>query len=61
MVEDTGRPELTDLESAEGLSHRWVSVEDAIEAMRAVQPTSGLGKFIKERDLFFVEKFASLS
>jgi 8-oxo-dGTP diphosphatase len=61
MSEDTGRPELTDLEASESLSHRWISIEGAIELMRDVEPTLELGQFIKGRDLFFVEKFASLS
>ncbi|KAE8440338.1 hypothetical protein EG329_008563 [Mollisiaceae sp. DMI_Dod_QoI] len=61
LVEDTGNPELTELEASEGLSHRWVSVDEAIEAMKSSQPTSELGNFIKERDLFFVEKFVTLS
>ncbi|KUJ24632.1 uncharacterized protein LY89DRAFT_26119 [Mollisia scopiformis] len=60
MIEDTGRPELTELEASEGLSHRWVSVNEAMEVMQDSVPTSELGKFIKERDLFFVEKFADI-
>jgi 8-oxo-dGTP pyrophosphatase MutT (NUDIX family) len=59
LVEDTGVAELTDLEVSEGLSHRWISVDEAIGLMRNSQPTSELGKFIRERDLFFVEKFAT--
>jgi 8-oxo-dGTP pyrophosphatase MutT (NUDIX family) len=59
LVEDTEVAELTELEASEGLSHRWVSVDEAIELMRNAEPTSDLGEFIKERDIFFVEKFAT--
>ena len=35
LVKDTGNLELTELETSEGLSHRWVSVNGAIEAMES--------------------------
>lgn len=59
LVEDTGLAELMELEVSEGLSHRWVSVGEAIDLMRNTQPTSELGQFVRERDLFFVETFSS--
>ena len=55
LVEDTGKVALTDEEKAEGLQREWVSIEEALDRMRRVQPTSELGDFIKERDLFFLE------
>lgn len=58
LVEDTGRRRLTDLETAEGLSHSWVSVSEAIDLMKNATPTSELGRFIKHRDLYLVERFA---
>ena len=58
LVEDTGVTELTDDELVDGLEHEWISVPAAIERMKASQPTSELGRFIKERDLYFVEKYA---
>ena len=58
LTEDTGKPELTDLERSEGLSHHWVPVKEALKLMAEVQPTSVLGSYIKERDLFFIEAFA---
>ena len=58
LVEDTGATSLTGDELGDGLQHEWSSVPAAIEKMKASQPTSELGRFIKERDLFFVEKFA---
>ena len=58
LLEDTGATSLTDDELVDGLQHEWSSVPAAIEKMRASQPASELGRFIRERDLFFVEKFA---
>jgi len=58
LVDDTGAPELTEEEMSDGLQHEWVSVATALERMKAVQPTSELARFIKERDIFFVETFA---
>jgi len=59
LVEETGRTELMDDELADGLgSDGWMGVELGLEKMRACQPTSELGCFIKERDLFFVETYA---
>ena len=60
LLEDTGRPELTEQELAEGLAHEWLSVPEAIAAIRNSEPTTELGTFIRERDLFFVETFAKL-
>ena len=58
LVEDTGVTELTDDELVDGLQHESISIPAAIERMKASQPTSELERFIKERDLFFVEKYA---
>jgi len=60
LLEDTGRPELTEQELAEGLKHEWLRVPEAIAAIKSSKPISELGKFIKERDLFFVETYAKL-
>jgi len=59
LKEDTGNPKLTTLEASEGLTHRWVSLPDALEKMRKMEPTTELGRYIKKRDLFFMESFAS--
>jgi 8-oxo-dGTP diphosphatase len=56
-VKDTGAPELTEEEIVDGLQHEWVPVSSALEKMKASQPTSELGRYIKERDIFFVETF----
>ena len=57
LVQDTGAIALTDGELVDGLQHEWISVPAAIEKMKASQPTSELGRFIEERDLYFVEKY----
>ena len=59
LQEDTGQPQLTELEASEGLTYSWVSLPDALESMRNTEPTTELGKYIKQRDLFFMESFAS--
>ena len=58
LLEDTGAPELTHDEVADGLRHEWVTVEVALKKMEERKPTSELGAFIKERDLYFVETYA---
>jgi 8-oxo-dGTP diphosphatase len=59
VLEDTGATALTEEETGDGLEHRWVHIDVAIKLMKEAQPTSTLGLSIKERDLFFVEKFAA--
>jgi 8-oxo-dGTP diphosphatase len=54
---DTGKVELTDLEASEGLLHLWCPVDEALQKMNAVEPTSELGEFIKKRDIFLVEAY----
>lgn len=58
LVEDTGAIELTEDELVDGLQHEWISIPAAIEKMKASQPTSELGRSIRERDLYFVETYA---
>jgi len=60
LLEDTGSTALTEEEIEAGLLPRWASIEGSIKLMKEAQPTSTLGLFIKERDLFFVEKYASM-
>jgi len=59
VLEDTGATALTEEEIGDGLEHRWVHLDAAIKLMKEAEPTSTLGLSIKERDLFFVEKFAA--
>jgi hypothetical protein len=51
-------PQLTNDEVLDGLKHEWASVEGAIEKM-GCQPTSELGRYIKERDLNVVQTYIS--
>ncbi len=59
VLEDTGATALTEEEVEDGLEHRWVHVDEAINLMKKAKPTSVFGLSVKERDLFFVEKFAA--
>ena len=61
LVEDTGAIELTEDELVDGLQHEWISIRAAIEKMKASQPTSELGRFIRERDIYFVETYADMN
>jgi 8-oxo-dGTP diphosphatase len=57
LLQDVGSPALTEEEVEDGLKHKWVAFEKAAEEMKGAKPTSELGKFIKERDVFFVETY----
>jgi len=59
VLEDTGATALTEEEIEDGLEHRWVHVDEAIKLMKEANPTSAFGLSVKERDLYFVEKFAA--
>ncbi|KAK4099851.1 hypothetical protein N658DRAFT_508252 [Parathielavia hyrcaniae] len=54
LLDETGRPDLTEEEIADGLSHAWVPVEKALDIMPSVEPTSELGRYIRERDMFLL-------
>ncbi|KAI1183708.1 NUDIX hydrolase domain-like protein [Nemania serpens] len=54
VVDASGRPELTAEELVDGLTHEWVPARQALDKMRAVEPTSDLGRFIKERDVYLL-------
>ena len=49
-----GRVELTEEEVEDGLGHEWIGVGEVVAVMAGVRPTSELGRFIRERDLFLV-------
>ena len=57
LEKDTGMVALTEDEVADGLQHEWLSLPAAIDKMAACQPTSELGRFIKERDLFLIQAY----
>lgn len=54
LVDASGKPELTAEELEDGLSHSWVPFDKALEVMTAAEPTSGLGRFIRERDIYLL-------
>ena len=57
LLESTGTSEARQDRIADGLVHEWISVDAALEKMRASRPTSQLGRYSKERDLYFVEAY----
>ncbi|KAI9708370.1 MAG: hypothetical protein M1820_004074 [Bogoriella megaspora] len=48
LVEDTGKTALTHEEKAEGLQYEWSTIYTALSKMKEIQPSSELGRFIKE-------------
>ena len=60
LVHDTGKAQLTSLEEQEGLKHEWMPVEKALDKMSLCKPTSELGRFIRERDLFLLSKYVAM-
>jgi 8-oxo-dGTP diphosphatase len=54
---DTGKVELTDLEASEGLAHLWCPIAEALQEMKAIEPTTELGEFIQKRDVFLLETY----
>lgn len=60
LAHDTGKTELTSPEEQEGLKHEWAPVEEAVEKMSQCEPTSKLGRFIRERDLFLLSRYAAM-
>ncbi|EHK25008.1 uncharacterized protein TRIVIDRAFT_220443 [Trichoderma virens Gv29-8] len=56
VVDDTGEPSLTEEELADGFVHQWMTVDRALEAMSAAEPTTEFGRFVKERDVYVLSK-----
>lgn len=56
VVDESGTPSLTEDEVRDGLSHRWMPLEEAKRAMAAAEPTSELGRYIKERDIYLLDE-----
>lgn len=54
VIGDQGQPSLTDEEVGDQLEHLWLPVTEAKERMAAAVPTSVLGQFIEERDLYLL-------
>lgn len=54
VLDTTGSPSLTEEERIDGISHQWMPINEALEAMAAVKPTSDLGLYIQERDIYLL-------
>lgn len=54
VVDNAGRPNLTEEELDDQLQHLWLPIDEAKRRMAAAEPTSTLGQFIKERDLYLL-------
>ncbi|KAG7290112.1 hypothetical protein NEMBOFW57_000108 [Staphylotrichum longicolle] len=52
LVDGSGEPALTEGEIGDG--HSWVSVRRAQRTMTVAEPTSELGRFTKERDIYLL-------
>lgn len=61
FIEGIGGTSMTAIEQEEGLSCQWVSLLMARKLMNESKPTTELGRFIKTRDLFFLEKWLDIS
>jgi 8-oxo-dGTP diphosphatase len=56
LVNDAGAPNLTEDEIQDKLQHQWLPVEEAKKLMAAAEPTSKLGQYIKERDIYLLDE-----
>lgn len=51
---EVGATSFTDVEIKDGFELQWLQLEEAITIIEQDEPTSYLGKFIRERDLTFL-------
>lgn len=56
VVGEKGQSDFTEEEIAGGFSIVWVSLDEAIETLKKDEPNDYEGKFIKVRDLCFLEE-----
>ncbi|KAL7785571.1 tyrosine phosphatase family domain-containing protein [Trichoderma ceciliae] len=56
VLDDTGKPCLTEEELADGFTHHWMTVSKALEVMSAVEPATEFGRYVKERDIYVLTK-----
>ncbi|UKZ65079.1 uncharacterized protein TrAtP1_006281 [Trichoderma atroviride] len=54
VLDISGNPSLTEEERIDGLSHRWMPVNKALETMNLAEPTSELGRYIQTRDIYLL-------
>lgn len=55
FLEDTGVMALTDDEVVHGLEHERLCVERVIDKIEGCEPSTEMGKSIRERDVFLLE------
>lgn len=60
VVDDTGKPCLTEEELSDGFVHQWMTVKQALEAMSAAEPTTEFGCYVKERDSYVLAEAMKL-
>lgn len=59
-VVERGEMELTEEERGEGLVCEWVGIGEVVKKMKGIEPTSELGRSVKERDVFLVETYLGI-
>ncbi|KKP06586.1 NUDIX domain-containing protein [Trichoderma harzianum] len=60
VVDDAGEPCLTEEELADGFVQQWMTINKALEAMSAADPTTEFGSFVKERDIYVLTEAKKL-
>ncbi|PIP27617.1 MAG: ADP-ribose pyrophosphatase [Candidatus Moranbacteria bacterium CG23_combo_of_CG06-09_8_20_14_all_39_10] len=61
LVGGKGQPNFTEKEINDGFEIMWVSLDDAIEKLKKDVPDNYEGKFIKVRDLYFLEEAKNMA
>jgi len=56
VVDASGKPELTEGELIDGFTHEWITPLEALEKIQEAQPTSEMGRFVKERDTYLLNE-----
>jgi 8-oxo-dGTP diphosphatase len=56
LIDGSGEANLTEDEIADKLKPMWLPVNEAKRLMAAAEPTSTLGKYIKERDIYLLNE-----
>ena len=60
LVCEKGQPDFTEEEILGGFFVLWISLDEAIETLKKDEPSDYEGKFIKVRDLCFLEEAKSM-
>ncbi|KAK4236528.1 NUDIX hydrolase domain-like protein [Achaetomium macrosporum] len=56
LLDDSGKPALTEEELEDGLGHLWMPVDEAKTVMASAEPSSEFGRFVKERDIYLLDE-----